>query len=91
MEHRLQGVRLLGSVIVAHRLSYSPACGIFPGQESNPCILHWQAGFLLLSHQGSLLMLNLILGQLGTSGLGYIGIFEANPYNPFCKNFPGMP
>ena len=27
--------------------------GIFPTQESNPCLLHWQADSLPLSHQGS--------------------------------------
>ena len=27
--------------------------GIFPTQESNPHLLHWQADSLLLSHQGS--------------------------------------
>ena len=27
--------------------------GIFPSQESNPRLLHWQADSLLLSHQGS--------------------------------------
>ena len=27
--------------------------GIFPTQESNLSLLHWQADFLLLSHQGS--------------------------------------
>ena len=27
--------------------------GIFPTQGSNPCLLHWQADFLPLSHQGS--------------------------------------
>ena len=26
---------------------------IFPTQELNPCILHWQKGSLLLSHQDS--------------------------------------
>ena len=31
------------SVVVAHRLSCSAACGIFPGQGSNLCALHWQA------------------------------------------------
>ena len=30
------------SVVVAHRLSCSAACGIFPDQGSNPCPLHWQ-------------------------------------------------
>ena len=32
-----------GSVIVAHGLSCSAACGIFADQGSNPCPLHWQA------------------------------------------------
>ena len=29
--------------------------GILPTQESNPCLLHWQASSLLLSHGGSLI------------------------------------
>ena len=28
-------------------------CGILPDQGSNPCLLHWQASSLPLSHQGS--------------------------------------
>ena len=31
------------SVVVAHGLSCSAACEIFPDQGSNPCPLHWQA------------------------------------------------
>ena len=31
-----------GSVVVAHGLSCSAACGIFLDQGSNPCPLHWQ-------------------------------------------------
>ena len=31
------------SVTPAHRFSCPLACGIFPGQESNPRPLHWQA------------------------------------------------
>ena len=38
----LQGT---SSAVVAHR--------IFPGQGSNPRLLHWQADSLPLSHQGS--------------------------------------
>ena len=34
-------------------LSSSAACGIFPDQGSNPCLLHWQVDSLPLSHQGS--------------------------------------
>ena len=33
------------------RLSCSAACGIFLNQGSNPCLLHWQADSLPLSHQ----------------------------------------
>ena len=39
--------------IVAHRLRCSPACGIFLGQGSNPCLLHQQSDSLPLSHQGT--------------------------------------
>ena len=37
------GSRCAGSVVVAHGLSCSVACGIFPDQGSNLCPLHWQA------------------------------------------------
>ena len=40
---RSTGSRCVGSVLVAHGLSCSVACGIFPDQGSNPCFLHWQA------------------------------------------------
>ena len=42
-----------GSVVVAHELSCSKACGVFLDQESNPCLLNWQADSLPLSHQGN--------------------------------------
>ena len=47
------GSRCAGSVVVAHGLSCSTACGIFPDQGSNPCPLHWQADSQPLRHQGS--------------------------------------
>ena len=37
------GSRHAGSVVVAHGLSCSTACGTFPDQGSNQCPLHWQA------------------------------------------------
>ena len=40
---RSTGSRCAGSVLVAHGLSCSVACGIFPDQGSNLCSLHWQA------------------------------------------------
>ena len=36
------GLQSTGSVVVAHRLSCSTACGIFLDQGSNPCLLHGQ-------------------------------------------------
>ena len=42
---------------MAHGLSCSAACGIFPDQGSKPCLLHGQADSLPLSHQGSLFSL----------------------------------
>ena len=48
------GVRALGvsSVVVAHGLSSSAACGIFLDQGSNPCPLHWQVDSQPQCHQG---------------------------------------
>ena len=42
-----------GLGLAAHTLSWSAACGILPGQGSNPCLLPWQVNCLPLSHQGS--------------------------------------
>ena len=56
-ELRLWGTRT--SVVEAHGLSSrgswacSVACGILPGQDLNPCLLHWKADSLPPSHQGS--------------------------------------
>ena len=47
------GSRHAGSVVVAHGLSCSTACGIFPDQGSNPCPLNWQADSQPLHHQES--------------------------------------
>ena len=47
------GLQDAGSVVVALGLSSSLACGIFPSQGLNSCLLCWQADSLL-SHQGSL-------------------------------------
>ena len=49
-EHRLQTRRLSS---VAHGLSCSAACGIFPDQGSNPSPLHRQVDSQPLRHQGS--------------------------------------
>ena len=47
------GLQSTVSIFVMHRLSSSKACGIFPDQRSNSCLLHWQVDSLPLSHQGS--------------------------------------
>ena len=47
------GLQRAGSIVLVHRLSCSVARGIFPDPGSNPCLLHWQADSLPLSHQGS--------------------------------------
>ena len=63
--HRLQWLRHVGSVVVApgrqntgsvvvaHGLNCSTACGIFPDQGSNPCLLLWQMDSIPLSYQGN--------------------------------------
>ena len=43
----------MGSAVVAHGLSCSKACGIFPDQGLNLCPLHWQVASHPLYHQGS--------------------------------------
>ena len=50
---RSTGSRCTSSAVVAHGLSCSAACGIFPDQGSNPCALYWQADSQPLHHQGS--------------------------------------
>ena len=40
-----------GSVVTGHRLYCSVACGVFLDQESNLCLLRWQADSLLLNYQ----------------------------------------
>ena len=47
------GLKSTGSVVMENRLCCPLARGIFPDQGLNPCLLHWQADSLPLSHQGS--------------------------------------
>ena len=48
----LQELQHVGSVVM-HGVSFSTACGIFPDQGLNPCLLHWQVNSLPVSHQGN--------------------------------------
>ena len=66
---RSTGSRRVGSVDVAHGLSCSAACGIFPDQGSNPCPLHWQADSQPLHHQGSPWLTILILSVLKSGNM----------------------
>ena len=47
------GSRPVNSVVMAPGLSSSAACGIFPGQGSDPSPPHWQADSYPLGHRGS--------------------------------------
>ena len=58
---RSTGFRRAGSAIVAHGPNCSVACGILPDQGSNPHLLHWQADSQPLRHQGSPIIIILII------------------------------
>ena len=47
------GLWSTGSVVGAHGLICSSACGVFLDQGLNSYLLHWQEDSLLLSHKGS--------------------------------------
>ena len=47
------GFGTCGSLALEHGVSCSVACGIFPDQGLNLCLLHWQVDSLPLSHQQS--------------------------------------
>ena len=53
LEHGLQWLLHASSVVVARGPSCFEACGIFLGQGSNPCTLHWPVNSYPLYHQGS--------------------------------------
>ena len=68
------GLWSAGSVAVERELKYSAACGIFLDQEGNLCLLHWQAGSLPLSLQGSPEHLFSILFKLHLTTAGLPGL-----------------
>ena len=49
----IPGLQSTGSGVVVHGLSCSMACGIFPEQGLNLCLLHRQVDYLPLNHQES--------------------------------------
>ena len=50
------GIESTGSIVVAHRLIHSTACGTFPDQGLNLHLLHWQVDSLPLRPQVSLVL-----------------------------------
>ena len=52
----LQQLQRVGSVVVAHGLSCSAACGIFSDQGLNWCLLHWQTASSPMSHREAWMM-----------------------------------
>ena len=72
-EHRLQGMpasvvvihglQSTGSIAVAHGLSCTMACGIFPDQGSNQCPLHCKVDSSALDYQGRPAELLLFMGM----------------------------
>ena len=63
------------------------ACGIFQGQGSNLCLLHWQADSLPLSHQGSpSLPPSLFFSFVCTCGVLLAGEFPNQGLNPGCDS-----
>ena len=80
----------MGSVVVVHRLNCSAACGIFPDQGSNLCLLYWQVNSYPLSHQGnpfSFLFISIFTLTLFSpphfSFLLALNIFSFPPYSFF--------
>ena len=67
-EHGPEGAQ--ASVVVVLGLSCPTACGIFPGQVSNPRTLHWQEDSYPLHHQGKCLEQLCLLEVVGIVGIG---------------------
>ena len=69
-------LQITGSIVVVHRFSVSMARGIFPDQELNSCLLHWQADSLPLSHQES----SIVVGTFKTYIQVYFYIIFKSPF-----------
>ena len=102
---RSTGSRRAGSVIVAHGLSCSAACGIFPAQGSNPCPLHWQADSQPLRHQGSPVFLFFLISpshwresdewetgskKSGQPHKGLLSLLDGNTSEGVCQLSPNI-
>ena len=77
------------SVIVLQGLSCSKACGIFLGQGSDPCPLHWQVDSYPLCHQGSHTLLPLFFSWSEEKNIHF---FTPNVLaTGLCINAPFIP
>ena len=71
------------------RLRYSTACGIFLDQGSHPCLLHWQADTLPLSHQGSPIRMYFIYPKKNSDKKGvFSGEGNGTPLQYSCLENP---
>ena len=52
LEVAVPGLQSTGSILVVHGLRCSVACGIFPDQGSNPCLLHLVGWFFITEPPG---------------------------------------
>ena len=75
-----------GSIPVALGLSHSAACGIFPDQGLNPCLLHRQVDSLPLSPQGGPVMWFLRVHSEAKSGGMPLSIHDRP--KKICKTLP---
>ena len=88
---RSTGSRRTGSVIVAHGPCCSAACGTFPDQGSNPCLLHWQADSQPLHHQGSPWLDNsLVINNITLSGCTSLFIYSPTEGYLCCFSLWGI-
>ena len=79
-------------IVAEHGFSCFVVCGIFFDQESNPCLLHWQADSLPLSHQRSpnsrysyasyCSLFFLLIQALVLHKLAHFFLYSAPPSNP---------
>ena len=65
-------------------LSCSTTCGILPDQGLNPWLLHWQAGSLPLSHQGS-------PGHISSAASSCCRVFQSVALPHFIYLLPELP
>ena len=84
-ELQLPGSRAQAQKLWCASLAVPPVCAIFPDQGSSPCLLHWQADSLPVSHQGSPEVSLEIILYLVLAGAWEAGREGHNEFNPYRK------